>query len=160
MPDQADPTARVRQAASARDLPIEIRERPAASSLAEAAGLLGLEPRDIVKTLVVKRSDDTYLFALIPGDRAIAWPKLRAIVGVNKLQLPSPEHALAATGYERGTIVPIGSSTEWPIYADTDIAGRRIAMGAGAHGFSLFVDADDLISAYGATVADISQPVS
>jgi len=159
MPDPGDPTARVRQAASARDLPIEIRERPAASSLAEAAGLLGLEPRDIVKTLVVKRSDDTYLFALIPGDRAIAWPKLRAIVGVNKLQLPSPEHALAATGYERGTIVPIGSSTEWPIYADTDITGRRIAMGAGAHGFSLFVDADDLIAAYGATVADISQPV-
>jgi len=159
MPDPGDPTARVRQAASARDLPIEIRERPAASSLAEAAGLLGLEPRDIVKTLVVKRSDDTYLFALIPGDRAIAWPKLRAIVGVNKLQLPSPEHALAATGYERGTIVPIGSSMEWPIYADTDITGRRIAMGAGAHGFSLFVDADDLIAAYGATVADISQPV-
>jgi Cys-tRNA(Pro) deacylase len=160
MPDQADPTARVRQAASVRDLPIDVRERPAASSLAEAAGLLGLEPRDIVKTLVVKRSDDTYLFALIPGDRAIAWPKLRAIVGVNKLQLPSPEHALAATGYARGTIVPIGSSTEWPIYADSDIVGRRIAMGAGAHGFSLFVEADDLIAAYGATVADISQPVS
>jgi len=158
MPDPADPTARVRQAASSRDLPIEIRERPAASSLAEAAGLLGLEPRDIVKTLVVKRSDDTYLFALIPGDRSIAWPKLRTVVGVNKLQLPAPELALAATGYERGTIVPIGSSTDWPVYADADIVGRRVAMGAGAHGFSLFVDADALIAAYGATVADISQP--
>ena len=32
-------------------------------------------------------------------------------------------------------------------------------MGAGAHGYSLFVDADDLIAAYGATVADISQPI-
>ena len=32
-------------------------------------------------------------------------------------------------------------------------------MGAGAHGYSLFVQADDLIDAYGATVADISQPV-
>lgn len=31
-------------------------------------------------------------------------------------------------------------------------------MGAGVHGFSLFVDADALIEAYGATVADISQP--
>ena len=29
-------------------------------------------------------------------------------------------------------------------------------MGAGAHGFSLFVDADALIAAYDATVADIS----
>jgi Cys-tRNA(Pro) deacylase len=119
---------------------------------------LGLEPRDIVKTLVVKRSDDTYLFALVPGDRQIAWPKLRAVVGVNKLQLPDPERALAATGYERGTIVPLGSTTAWPVYADSTIQGR-IAMGAGAHGYSLFVDAQALFDALGATVADISQPV-
>jgi len=153
-----DATSRVRDAAAARGLRIELKERPAASSLAEAAGLLGLRPADIVKTLVVKRSDDTYLFALIPGDRAISWPKLRAVVGVNKLQLPDPQRALDATGYERGTIVPIGSSTDWPVYADADIVGRRIAMGAGAHGYSLFVDADELIAAYDATVADISQP--
>lgn len=151
-----DPTDRVRAAASARGLDIELRERPAANSLNEAASLLGLTPADIVKTLVVKRSDDTYLFALVPGDRSISWPKLRAVVGVNKLQLPDPERALAATGYERGTIVPIGSTTDWPVFADERIVGQRIAMGAGAHGYSLFVDADALISAYGATVADIT----
>nr|WP_201471672.1 YbaK/EbsC family protein [Microbacterium hydrocarbonoxydans] len=137
---------------------MEIRERPAARTLAEAAELLGILPSGIVKTLVVKRSDDTYLFALVPGGRSISWPKLRALVGVNKLRLPEPELALAATGYERGTIVPIGSTTEWPVYADESIVGQRIAMGAGAHGYSLFVEADDLISAYGATVADISVP--
>jgi Cys-tRNA(Pro) deacylase len=149
---------RVRSAASARDLDIEIRERPAANSLHEAAALLGLQPSDIVKTLVVKRSDDSFLFALVPGGRAISWPKLRAVVGVNKLRLPEPELALAATGYERGTIVPIGSTTDWPVYADETIVGRRVAMGAGAHGYSLFVDADDLIRAYDATVADITSP--
>lgn len=153
-----DPHERVRTAAAARGLDIEIRERPAAGSLVEAAALLGLDPSGIVKTLVVKRSDDTYLFALVPGGRKISWPKLRATVGVNRLKLPDPEVALEATGYERGTIVPIGSTTAWPIYADESIRGRRIAMGAGAHGFSLFVDADALIDAYGATVADISDP--
>lgn len=155
-----DPLDHVRAAAAARGLEIELRERPAASSLAEAASLLGLQPEDIVKTLVVKRADDTYLFALIPGDLAISWPKLRAVVGVNKLQLPDPSLALAATGYERGTITPIGSTNDWPVYADASIRGRRIAMGAGAHGYSLFVDADAIIAAYGATVADISQPAS
>lgn len=155
----SDPTNRVRDAAAERGLEIEIRERPAARSLPEAAELLGLTPADIVKTLVVKRSDDSYLFALVPGDRAISWPKLRALVGVNKLQLPDPARALAATGYERGTIVPIGADGDWPVYADERIVGQRIAMGAGAHGYSLFVQADDLIAAYGATVADISQPV-
>jgi Cys-tRNA(Pro) deacylase len=148
----------VRDAAASRGLDIEILERPAAGSLFEAAELLGIPASGIVKTLVVKRSDDTYLFALIPGGRSISWPKLRAVVGVNKLRLPQPDLALAATGYERGTIVPIGSTTAWPVFADESIAGQRIAMGAGAHGYSLFVDADDLIAAYDATVADISVP--
>lgn len=156
--ESGDPHARVRDAAAARGLDIEIRERPAANSLAEAAELLGILPSGIVKTLVVKRSDDTYLFALVPGGRSISWPKLRAVVGVNKLRLPEPDLALAATGYERGTIVPIGSTNDWPVFADESILGQRIAMGAGAHGYSLFVDADDLIAAYGATVADISVP--
>lgn len=153
-----DQHARVRNAAAARNLTIDIQERPAADSLVEAAELLGIAPSSIVKTLVVKRSDDTYLFALVPGGRSISWPKLRALVGVNKLRLPEPALALAATGYERGTIVPIGSTTDWPIFADETIVGQRIAMGAGAHGFSLFVCADDLIVAYGATVGDISVP--
>ena len=159
MTEGASGVERVREAASARNLAIEIRERPAAKSLPEAAALLGIDPAGIVKTLVVKRSDDTFLFALIPGDRAISWPKLRAVVGVNKLQLPDPDRAFEATGYERGTIVPLGSTNDWPVYADEQIVGKRIAMGAGAHGYSLFVDADDLIAAYGATIADISQPM-
>ncbi|MFT4228778.1 MAG: YbaK/EbsC family protein [Microbacterium sp.] len=157
---QPDPTARVREAASALGLDIEVKQRPVANSLPEAAEILGLRPADIVKTLVVKRSDGTFLFALIPGDRAISWPKLRALVGVNKLRLPDPAVALAATGYERGTIVPLGSTTPWPVYADERIAGARVAMGAGAHGYSLFVDADALIAALGATVADISQELT
>lgn len=155
-----NPTDHVVEAARERGLNVHVQERPAANSLAEAAEILGLTPADIIKTLVVKRSDDTFLFALIPGDKAISWPKLRALVGVNKLQLPDAALALAATGYERGTIVPIGSSTDWPIYADESIVGRRIAMGAGAHGYSLFVDANDLIAAYGVVVADISKPIN
>ena len=42
------------------------------------------------------------------------------------------------------------------IYADERIVGTRIAMGAGEHGLSAWVDADDLIRGLGATVADIS----
>lgn len=128
-------------------------------SLAEAAAARGVDPDRIVKTLVVRRSGDEYLFVLVPGDRQISWPKLRGLLGVSRLSMPPAEDAFAATGYERGTIVPLGSTHDWPIYADAEIAGQRIAMGAGAHGYSMFVDADALIAAYGATVADISQPI-
>ena len=144
--------------AAARGLEVEIFPRPPAESLAEAAALLGITPSDIVKSLVVKRSDGTFLFALVPGGRSISWPKLRAVVGVNKLKLPTPDIALEATGYERGTITPLGSTTAWPVFADEEIRGRRVAMGAGEHGYSMFVSGDELIAAFQATVADISVP--
>lgn len=144
--------------AAARGLDVEIVERLAAKSLEEAAGILGITPADIVKSLVVKHKDGSFLFALVPGDRQISWPKLRGLVGVNKLSLPPADIALEATGYERGTITPLGSTRAWPVYADATIAGRRISMGAGQHGYSAFVDADALTTALGAVVADISDP--
>lgn len=143
------------EAAERLGLDVELVERPAADSLESAAALLGLDPSSIVKSLVVGRSDGTFLFALVPGDRQIAWAKLRAAVGVNKLRLPSAEEALGATDYERGTITPLGSSTAWPVFADERIAGR-IAMGAGEHGYSAFVDGGALLAALDATVADIT----
>ena len=144
--------------AAARGLEVELVERLAAQSLEEAAAILGITPADIVKSLVVKHKDGSFLFALVPGDRQISWPKLRQLVGVNKLSLPSADVALAATGYERGTITPLGSTSAWPVYADSTITGRRISMGAGEHGYSAFVDADALTAALGAVVADITDP--
>lgn len=151
---------RVAAAAAARGLAVEIVPRMRASSLEEAASVLGITAADIVKSLVERRSDGTFLFALVPGDRQISWPKLRAIVGVNKLQLPSPELALGATGYERGTITPLGSTTAWPGYADVSMTGRLVSMGAGEQGYSLFVQADELLAALSAAVADISEPLA
>ncbi|MDJ0352781.1 YbaK/EbsC family protein [Pseudarthrobacter sp. PH31-O2] len=143
--------------AAARGLSIRLVERQAAKSLEEAADILGIQPADIVKSLVVKHKDGSFLFALIPGDRQISWPKLRALLGVNKLSLPSAEVALGATGYERGTITPLGSTRPWPVYVDRSITGRRIALGAGEHGYSAFVDADAFAAALDAVVADISE---
>ncbi|SBN63156.1 Cys-tRNA(Pro) deacylase [Curtobacterium sp. 9128] len=151
-----DAIARFDADAAARGLRVEVVERPAANSLAEAADLLGITPGDIVKTLVVKRHDGDFVLALVPGGRSIAWKKLRALVGVNKLSMPDAATALQASGYERGTITPIGATGDLPVFADERIVGRRVALGAGRHGASAFVDADDLIAAYGATVADIT----
>lgn len=145
--------------AAARGIPVEFAQRSPAASLTEAASLLGIDPGDIVKSLVVRRHDASYLFALVPGDRQISWAKLRAVVGVNKLRLPAAELAFAATGFERGTITPLGSSTPWPVFADERIAGKRVSLGAGEHGYSLFVQADDLVRGLDATLADITDPM-
>ena len=88
--------------AAARGLDVQIVERLAARSLEEAAGILGIQPADIVKSLVVKHKDGSFLFALVPGDRQISWPKLRALLGVNKLSLPAADTAFEATATSAG----------------------------------------------------------
>ena len=117
----------------------------------------GVTPAAVVKTLVVHRDDDHYLFVLVPGDRTISWPKLRTVVGERRLSMPDAEQARAATGYERGTITPFGSTHAWPVYADSRILGE-ITLGAGAHGVAVAVDAQLALEALGAVVADLTDP--
>jgi Cys-tRNA(Pro) deacylase len=126
-------------------------------SLAEAAAARGVTPAQVVKTLVVRRADDDHLFVLVPGDRTISWPKLRALLGVTRLSLPDAAAAKAATGYERGTITPFGSARAWPVVADELVRGE-ITLGAGAHGVAVALDAAAAVTALGGTVADISEP--
>jgi Cys-tRNA(Pro) deacylase len=126
-------------------------------SLAEAAQARGVTPDRVIKTLVVRRGGDDYVFVLVPGDRQIAWPKLRALLGVNRLSMPDAEAARAVTGYERGTITPFGSLTAWPVVADVGVNGT-VSIGGGAHGVSATVSAADLIRALAATVAAVTDP--
>jgi Cys-tRNA(Pro)/Cys-tRNA(Cys) deacylase len=128
-------------------------------SLAEAAAARGVTPDRVIKTLVVRRGEDDYVFVLVPGDRQISWPKLRALLGVNRLSMPDAETARAATGYERGTITPFGSLTAWPVVADAGVTGT-VSIGGGAHGVSATVSADDLIRVLEASVAEVTDPLA
>ena len=130
------------------------------SSVVEAAAVRGIEVRDLVKTIVVRRASDDYVFVLVPGDREFSWPKLRALLGVSRLSMPDAAEAKRVTGYERGTITPFGSTHPWPVFADSSIVGRSISMGGGAHGVGVKLQADDAIAALDATVADLTAPSS
>lgn len=128
-------------------------------SLAEAAHLRGVDPDQVVKTLVVRRGQDDYLFVLVPGDRQISWPKLRTLLGVTRLSMPDAETARSVTGYERGTITPFGALLPWPVIADSRVQGT-ISIGSGAHGVSALAAAADVIEALSATVADVTAPLA
>ena len=127
-------------------------------SLAEAAAVRGVEPSAIVKTMVVRRGEGDHLFVLVPGDRQISWPKLRALLGVNRISMPDADGAREVTGYERGTITPFGSAAALPVVADERMVGRTISIGAGAHGVAATLAADDVVRHFGARVADVTDP--
>ena len=153
-----DGAARAAAALAASGIPHTITRHGRVGSLEEAAAARGVEPRDIVKTLVVRRAEDDYLFVLVPGGREISWPKLRALLGVNRMSMPEAATAKDVTGYERGTITPFGATTAWPVVADATLPGRPLSIGAGAHGVAATLQADDLVRVLGAQVADVTEP--
>jgi Cys-tRNA(Pro)/Cys-tRNA(Cys) deacylase len=146
------------EAASAAGVAHQVVRHGPVSSVAEAAAALGVPVEDLVKTIVVRRADDQYVFVLVPGDRVISWPRLRAELGVNRLSLPDKDTAKAVTGYERGTITPFGSVKPWPVVADDRLRGHTVSLGAGERGVALLVAADDAVAALDGTYADVTDP--
>lgn len=151
-----DPSTPAIDAVRAARLPHTVTRHGRVNSLEEAAAARGIEPRDLYKTLVVRISEDSYVFVLVPGDRTFSWPKLRALLGTNRLSMPDADTAREVTGYERGTITPFGSARELPVYADTHLVGRTVSIGGGGHGVGLTMAGDDIVRHFDATVADLT----
>ena len=145
------------RAAEAAGLTFEIVRTERPTSAEESARLQGIALERLLRTIVVRRGADDYVFVLVPGGRQIDWRKLRAHLGARRLSLPDEAGAKAATGYERGAITPFGASRTWPVVADAHVHGPRpVAIGAGARGVNLHMDVEDLLRATGADVADVT----
>lgn len=130
-------------------------------SAEESAARQGIEVGRLLRTIVVRRGADDYVFVLVPGGRQIDWPKLRAHLRVNRLSLPDEAQARAATGYERGAITPLGSIRPWPVVADATVAGLdRVAIGGGARGVNLHLAAPELLAHLDADVGDVTRPAA
>ena len=130
-----------------------------ASSAEESAAFQGIPVEALLRTIVVRRGEDDYLFVLVPAGRRFDWPKLRAHLGVSRLSLPDADEAQAATGYVRYTITPFGSTRAWPVIADAAIDGLEVvAIGGGDFGVNLHLAPADLVRALDAELVDVTIP--
>ena len=135
-----------------------VRTEPA-NSAEESAEMQGIPLEALLRTIVVRRGEDDYLFVLVPAGRRFDWPKLRGHLGVSRLSLPDADEAQQVTGYVRYTITPFGSTRAWPVIADAAITEQPVvAIGGGARGVNLHLVPADLISSLGAEVVDVSIP--
>jgi len=130
-----------------------------AHSAEESATLQGIPLAALLRTIVVRRGEDDYVFVLVPGGRRFDWPKVRAHLGVKRLSLPDAEEAREVTGYERGAITPFGATRPWPVIVDASAADQpSVAIGGGAHGVNLHLAPADLVRALAADLVDVTVP--
>jgi Cys-tRNA(Pro)/Cys-tRNA(Cys) deacylase len=139
------------------DVPHRVVRTAMANSAEESAAMQDIPLGSLLRTIVVRRGEDDYLFVLVPAGRRFDWPKLRAHLGVSRLSLPDADEAQRATGYVRYTITPFGSTRAWPVIADASLTGQQVvAIGGGARGVNLHLTPDDLVRVLDAEVADVS----
>ena len=147
------------QALEGSELTYEVVRTERATSAEESAAFQGIEPHQLLRTIVLRRGENDYLFVLVPAGRTIDWPKLRSHLGVSRLSLPDKDEAKVATGYERGAITPFGSHTAWPVIVDASVSpDDTVAIGGGGHGVNLHIKASDLSAHLNAVVADVTKP--
>lgn len=125
----------------------------------ESAALQGIPVGALLRTILVRRAADSFVFVLVPGGRRFDWPRLRSHLGTSRLSLPDAEEARAETGYERGAITPFGARRPWPVVADASIRDLPlVAIGGGARGVNVHLAPADLVAATGAELLEISVP--
>ena len=144
-------------AIAAAGIPHRVVRIEPARSAEEAAERQGIALRALLRTIVVRRGEDDFLFVLVPAGRRFDWPKLRAHLGVSRMSLPDADEAQAITGYVRYTITPFGSSRPWPVIADAAILDEPlVSIGGGAFGVNLHLAPADLVRALRAEVVDVT----
>ena len=148
-------TAAVRDL-TARGIPHRLVAYGHVRSATEAAEQRGIALSALAKTLVVRVGEGRYVLVLIPGDRGLDYPKLRAHLGVRRLTMPDPDEAQAATGYVRGTITPFGAGDHAVVIDRGLLAHDEISLGSGVPNWAIHLD-PSLVVTLGAGVADIAK---
>lgn len=154
-----EPSTPAIEAAARLGVPHRVVRTEVPESAEESAALQGIPLGGLLRTIVVRRGADDYLFVLMPAGRRFDWPKLRAHLGVNRITLPDAEEARAVTGYVRYTITPFGSTHAWPVIVDAAaMAEPVVSVGGGIRGVNIQLAPADLVATFGASVAEITAP--
>jgi NADPH:quinone reductase len=126
-------------------------------SLEEAAERLGVAPDQMLKTLVVRRAEGDHLLVLLPGTPSCPGRSCGPTSASRGCRSPTPtrpEPSPATSAAPSHRSVPAATL---PVLADASIAGAgTVTIGAGAHGVSLRLDADDLLAAVDAEVVELT----
>ena len=122
---------RVREAARALGLDIEIVTMPASTRTAEDAAIAcGCQVAQIVKSLIFQRHDSQALVLLLIAGHNRADLDLAAKVIGSPLERADAKRVRAETGFAIGGVAPIGHLCAMQVYIDPDLLDFEIVWAA------------------------------
>jgi len=157
MSERVRSTDRVRNAAAAAGLSIEIREMPQSTRTAqEAADACGTSVAQIVKSLIFEKAESgAPVLILVSGKNRVNEKAMKATIG-EALKRIDADKVRALTGFAIGGVAPLGSTMPLDTYMDEDLLTfETIWAAAGAPNAVFEVTPQALAEATGAKIVAV-----
>jgi Cys-tRNA(Pro) deacylase len=136
---------------------LHIHKKPL-RSLQQAARERGLEPTQIIRSLLFRCEDEAYVLVLMAGPRKVSWPMLRRHLGISRITTATSEQVRDVTGYPPGAVSPFGLSSPIRVLADRSILTHEwISIGAGIPNAGIILKREDLMKGLDLEMGDFGE---
>ena len=164
MVDDAEIEARVRRAAEATGVPVEIVAcDPALADTAAFCEAYGYAMEDSANCVVVVGKSDPPVFAacvVLASTRLDVNGAVRRRLGTRKASFAAPEDVRAMTGMEIGGVTPLALPPDLPLWVDAAVLRReRIVVGGGSRSCKVVGPPAFLVAAGASVVEDLAKTI-
>lgn len=122
----------------------------------DAAQALGVEERQILKSLLFANREGSNVLAIALGPDRVSVEKLAAVSGLDGLRLAKPAFVEGRTGYPVGAMPPVGHEPPLDVIVDQRVAALEVVYGGGGQVDTLLrIRPAEILRHTGAAVADI-----
>ena len=122
----------------------------------QLAGVGGVDPQQVFKTMVVALPKNRLAVAVLPVPFQLSLKAAAAALGVAKATMAARAAAERSSGYVIGGISPLGQRKRLPTVVDRSaLRWDRVLCSAGKRGWDVAVAPQDLIRLTDAVTADI-----
>ena len=137
-------------------VPYEVIEHPPTFTARAEARVLGIEPAEVAKTVVLT-TPSGFVRAVVPASCRVDLGKARVALGTDDVVLAS-EEALAGAypSFELGAVPPLPDASGDAVLVDRRLAEREtVVLELGTHGTSARLRTADLVQLSGALLVDL-----
>ncbi len=116
-----------------------------------SAAVLGWDPFQVVKTLIMQDQDTKPLVVLMHGNRKVSTKNLARQIGAKSVEPCTPDTANRHSGFLVGGTSPFGTRRTMPVFIESSILELpKILINGGRRGYLVGIDPQLCVSLLGA----------
>ena len=113
-------------------------------SIEDAAEERDQDINQIIRSILFRVGKDEFMLVLMAGPSQLSWGALRAHLGQSRMTMASKDEVRSVTGYEIGTVPPVGLAYPLRILADKSVfIPDEISFGSGQRGAAIMMKNKD-----------------